>query len=74
MALSGRVEDLGLVRIYGVLILLVLVLQSLLWCPALHHGERVQGLRGGGLWKAQGPEGQVNEVRGWPHDPQRRPR
>uniref|UniRef100_A0A674E7H5 Ribosomal protein S3 n=1 Tax=Salmo trutta TaxID=8032 RepID=A0A674E7H5_SALTR len=48
--------------------------EGLLWCPTVHHGERVQGLRGGGLWKAQGPEGQVNEVRGWPHDPQWRPR
>uniref|UniRef100_A0AAY4D8D0 KH type-2 domain-containing protein n=1 Tax=Denticeps clupeoides TaxID=299321 RepID=A0AAY4D8D0_9TELE len=47
--------------------------EGLLRCPALHHGERGEGLRGGGVREAQGPESQVHEVCGRPDDPQWRP-
>ena len=44
--------------------------QGLLWCAAIHHGERCQGLWGGRVWQAAWTASQVHEVRGWPHDPQ----
>lgn len=24
----------------------------MLWCAEIHHGERSEGLRGGGIWEA----------------------
>lgn len=46
----------------------VFVLQSMLWCAAVHHGEWCKGLRGHCVWQAACSACQGYEVQGWLHD------